>query len=99
MVSESSSRFGSEEIVDRFDQSLKILGLTFPYHKCLPTKVTKFIKILTIPRKISIQFVLPKLCIAGWSRGTTTTIVSMPKTPVDEDHLGVTRKDDIRIAR
>src|SRR4030042_3012908 len=88
---------------EEFAQAMLQLGRiscpAFPDYKHSPAHGPEGFDVPSVPINIPPTLLLPKVRVGGRTNPSILAPVLVPETPVDQDHLAMTRKDNIGRAR
>jgi hypothetical protein len=73
----------------------RMLQRTFPNDRRTPSKVAEHRGMACVSGDISLEFLLPIICVFLWSSGVPAAIVPVPEATVNEYHGPVFREDQI----
>jgi hypothetical protein len=73
--------------------------LTLPNYEGAPPKGLQLLELTSIPFPILRPLQRPKLCVGLRQSRASWAIVSVPKAPINEDHLSTSGKNEIGSSR
>lgn len=76
-----------------------ILQLTLPKHQHGPASLTKRFDVTSVPTSRALDLSSPVFHTSFWFTGTSRTIMTVPKTSIDEDRPFFTDPCDVGISR
>ncbi len=94
----SLSASGFQKLSKPPSESSMILHLAFPYGKHAPTVLLKSILLLRIPFTITVDLPYPVSAISFWRARSTSTVVTMPETAMNENHFSYCGENQVWFA-
>jgi hypothetical protein len=95
MYPRSSKKKGFQAYMHQFN----VAGFTFPYNDDAPAETSKCYGSGVVPGYVIVEFIQPKFRSRLRRRGTSAIGMTMPETPVDENHAPKSEKHNIWFAR
>lgn len=86
------------EVFEDFRTSCLVAELAFPNTNDIPASIDEVGLVSTIPESVSIDLAFPEISVCFGCLGMLATLVTMPKTTVNEDYGSVFGQHDVGCA-